>query len=580
MAFHKIKWLFISVLVLFAMFFRLFYKLPTPQLFSPPSTYKHQQFESLKQVDPRIVDRALKIEDKRFYQHHGVDLLAISRAVVADFKALKFAQWASTIDQQVIKLASQKFGNRSLSTKLEEILKAWKLNNAYTKDQILLRWINNVYFSHWIQGFESACNIYFGKDCKELFDSQLLFLFAIYQTWKSPISHFDLLKQRSLQLCRKLDLDCQNFDNLPPQTLQDLAFDFKKLDIVDLTPSKHKSKLNINPHWQTQISEIISNTKDFRRQMNMEDCCVMILDQTGNIKAMQTCRWPWDEQKSSWINWCFVPRQVGSAIKPFVYLKWMIDFGRDSKTIFDDEPFEVVDINGNVYAPKNFDLKYHGKVPLSIALGSSLNVPAVKALNQIGVENFLSFLRQLRVALGDDVKNISPDIADRLGLSVALGTYEMSVWEFTNLWRTFLVGEVWGGFWRGLRRERSEEGSEEVWREFVLGRSEEVKRSGKVWRDDVGRLELIQKVAEIVDILADNKNRLLSFGLDNNLDVHWWSGKTWTSRHFVDGRTCGINLSKKIVLCVWAGNYDQRPMKGSWIQTAGFLRNLIANKIK
>jgi len=119
---------------------------------------------------------------------------------------------------------------------------------------------------------------------------------------------------------------------------------------------------------------------------------------------------------------------------------------------------------------------------LAQALGSSLNVPAVRALHQIGVDDFLDFLAKLRQKMGDDgwQKDRQIYTSEQLGLSVALGTHPFSPWEFANLWRVFL----------GSGAEATE-----------------------------GSLQLIQKADEIVKILADNQNRLLSFGLENNLDV-------------------------------------------------------------
>ena len=262
------------------------------------------------------------------------------------------------------------------------------------------------------------------------------------------------------------------------------------------------------------------------------------MNKKWNILTMNTCRKPWDNQNNSWINGCLINRQTGSAIKPFLYLKAMLDFWWTWWTILEDKKVDFVLNWLKKYIPRNFDMKYHGKVPLAVALWSSLNVPAVTTLEKVGVQKFLNFINKLRLALWNNKKQIEADqqiyTADKLGLSAALGTYEMSPLEFTNLRRVFFTKSP----------------------------------------------DLKNKVQTLYKILSQNKNRLISFGLENNLDVNWWAVKTWTSRHFVDGWTCGINNNKQIVLCVWAGNYNQVGMTKPGSESAGFLWNLMTSRMK
>jgi len=389
--------------------------------------------------------------------------------------------------------------------------------------------------------------VYFWKSCDKLFDSEILFLFAMYQTWKNPFENFKLVKKRSYILCKYLHLDCKNFYSLPPMSKKNLQLNFPQLTFFDLLPDNVKQRLKINQNLQKKAETIIENTKGFRNAIHMWNCCILAMDKTWNIITMATCKQPWKDK--SWINPCLVKRQTGSAIKPFVYLKAMMDFWRTWGTILEDKPVNFVLNWLKKYIPRNFDMRYHWKVPLALALWSSLNVPAVTTLDKIWVENFLNFINQLRIKLWDDINQVKKDAriynAEKLGLSAALGTYEMSPLEFVNLRRLFLRSEVWG--------QKRDFSSEELW---------------EVWRD---------KINEILEILGQNKNRVISFGLDNNLNVPWWSVKTWTSRHFVDGRTCWVNKEKQIVLCVWAGNLDQTPMTKPWSESAGFLWNLVVS---
>ena len=553
----------ISIIVFFWINFFYTYK-----LINQKYTYKQEKYINLEKVPNKIRQFALKIEDKRFYQHFWVDFLAIIRAIKEDIKAWKFKQWASTIDQQVIKLSEWNFWKRWISTKLKEVFLATNLDFHYSKNNIFLYWINNVQFPYWVKGFKSACKVYFWRSCNKLFDSEILYLFAMYQTWKNPSTNFKLIKDRSYILCKYLksnweNIDCNNFYQLPP--VKKLKANFKKLTIFDLLPENIKSKLKINTKYQKLSQNIIENTVWYRKAINMQDCCVLIMNKTWNILTMNTCRKPWDNQNNSWINGCLIKRQTGSAIKPFLYLKAMLDLWWTWWTILEDKKIDFILNWLKKYIPRNFDMKYHGKVPLAVALGSSLNVPAVTTLNKIWVQKFLNFINKLRLELWDSKKQIKADqqtyTADKLGLSAALGTYAMTPVEFTNLWRTFLLN------WKLII---------DNWKwEIKNNKNNELSViDNKIIWDYVKKINILYK------ILSQNKNRLISFGLENNLDVPWWAVKTWTSRHFVDGWTCGVNKNKQIVLCVWAGNYNELGMTKPGSESAGFLWNLIASKIK
>ena len=531
---------------LFFLYLKFFpYTLPIEK-----STYKHQLYLT-GQVPDKLKNWAIAIEDKRFYHHFWIDFLAILRAIKADLEAWSFVQWASTISQQVVKLSENNFFKRGVLTKLSEIFKAINLNFHYSKNQILTYWINNVDFLNGVKGFKSACKIYFWRTCNRLFDSELLFLFATYQIWKNPFTNFYQIKKRSYILCEQLqhnwvNLHCDNLDTLPPKSKKDLKFNVPNLTSFYLYKLQHPDKIKLNKYYYDLVENILKDTKNYRKNMWIGDCCVLILNKEGKVLTMNTCRQPGDDYlKNSWVNGCLAKRQTWSAIKPFLYLLSMLKFWRTWGTVLEDKPVSFLLNWLNKYIPRNFDLKYHGDVNLAWALWNSLNVPAVLTLDKIWVENFLKFLSNLRLAFGDDPTVVAKDYEkfspDKLWLSAALWTYEMSVLEFANLWRIFLLDN------------------------FSLSKS-----YSNWW----------QAVTEIYKILSDNKNRLISFWIDNVLDVLGWAVKTWTSRHFVDGRTCSASREKQIVLCVWAGNYNGAGMKGSGVQTAGVLWNLIVGKLR
>lgn len=499
------------------------------------SSYKHMIFQS---IPKNLENYLIKIEDKRFYKHFGVDFISIIRATYKNIIWKK--QWASTIDQQVIKLSNSQFTNRNIFTKLKEILLAININFHYSKENILKYYVNNVNFPYWVKWFKSACKIFFNNECNKLYSSQLLFLIAMYQTWKNPFENFKYIKNRSKILAKYLWLDTKNYKYLPPRSIKDI---FLNIPEPKLEKNYIKyAKYNINKKREKLVNNIISSSKNYRLSKWFKDCCILIMDKNQNIKAIWVCR---NIVDWNYINSCFKKRQVWSALKPFIYLKSMIDFWYTWWTIVEDKPVTFKLDKYWLYSPKNFDMKYHWKIPISIALWNSLNIPAVLMINKIWVLNFIKFINNLRLFLSDIKTNIVRDkkkfTEENLWLSVALWTYELNTREFANLWRIFLDTNLQLQFW---------------WKKFVKATN------------------------EIVNILSQNKNRLISFWLENNLNKVWRAVKTWTSRNFTDWRTCWANKQKWIIVCVWAWNHNWLSMKTSWVNTAWWLRSLVVDWIK
>ena len=249
-------------------------------------------------------------------------------------------------------------------------------------------------FLNWVRGFKSACKIYFDKDCEKLFDSELLFLFATYQTWKNPFKNFSLIKKRSLVLCESLEKEkitnCDNWKNLPPKTKQDLKFEVGKISNFKIFQKENPTKVKENYQYFDKIEKVLENTQDFRKNMWFEDCCILVMDKTWKVLSMNVCR-KIEDKKWGWINACLRKRQTWSAIKPFLYLQAIKEFWYSKDTMLYDEPVEFVLDWEEKYIPRNFDMKYHGKVSLAQALGNSLNVPAVKIL-EILINHLVSFL--------------------------------------------------------------------------------------------------------------------------------------------------------------------------------------------
>jgi penicillin-binding protein 1C len=245
-----------------------------------------------------------------------------------------------------------------------------------------------------------------------------------------------------------------------------------------------------------------------------EDACVIVLE--GKMVRSMNIMQPFGPG-GTYVNGCLRPRQVGSAIKPFFTLLAFHTLNRNKNTQISDEPVDYFLDNGGKYAPKNFDMQYHGTVTIGEALGSSLNIPAIKTLNAVGVDKAYGLLR----TIGQHVhtREQRKDDPNLYGLALGLGVKEISPLDFALMWTIF--------------QEQTDPAFE-----YLAG-----------------------DIIQVREILSTNAYRLLSFPQENRFDLPGTYAKSGTSRNFVDGRVCGGK--KNFTVCVRVGNYSAKSMKES-----------------
>ncbi len=551
---RKKIWLFLLCGLGSFLLANLFYSYPLASLKSTTlhdkngqliSGIKIQSYESSSEIPENLKQAVMKIEDRRYYRNLGIDPIAILRAIRFNATTAGKRQWASTIPQQLVKITEQAY-KRTRKQKIKEMLIAFNLSLHHSKGKLLTAYLNQVEFLNGIRGYKSACEVYFAKPCSAFFPSELSFLIATAQTGKNPLNQqsFPLIKQRAKVLCPIAFSaeDCESREELPPLSPKELknqtsSFSHLSQYLQGQGEENQTSELDLQLH--DRIQSTIQASESYRSKAGIGDCCILVLNAEGKLRSMNTCR-PFEDEEQGQVNGCLSKRQTGSAIKPFLYLFAMDQLGLTWWSTIFDEPVSYYLDEEHVYSPKNFSLNYYGEVSLADALGNSLNIPAVKLVHEVGVEQFVSFLEDIRKKIWTPESTIAQESttfnAKNLGLSVALGTYELSPLEFAQLWRVFLANELLPEHYAATKQS-------------------------------------------ILSILSKNQHRLLSFGIDNYLDQPWWSVKSGTSRHFVDGRTCGVNPEKQTIVCVRAGNYDSSPMKESWSLTAGYLWNLVVEKV-
>lgn len=425
---------------------------------------------SIKDVSPHMIDALLAIEDQRFYEHHGLDPYRIAGAFIANVKSKRIVQGGSTITQQLVGMAKLDRSEKTLKRKLHEALIALKVENEYSKDDILEIYLNRVYFGHGAYGVEAAAQTYFGKNAKDLNIQEGALLAGIIQhPYKhSPILHPDAAKSRrevvlkamveygvltpeKAEALNKTEISLseesmEKVDIYIHQSFTDHVI-AEALEILELEeePSKlftggYRIYTTLDTRIQDKMEEVYADTANFPQGDSDEliQSAMVVLDpHTGEIKGIVGGRA--QEGKRVFNRATQSYRQPGSAFKPIVVFGPALENGYSPATVLDDYP-QAYSINGEIWAPRNYDNRYRGLVSMRTAAKYSINVWSVKMLNLIGIEAGYRFAESLGIstlvpegkyhdkglalALGGLTKGVSPlEMAGAYGAFANEGKY-------------------------------------------------------------------------------------------------------------------------------------------------------------
>ncbi len=400
---------------------------------------------------PTYVQRAfISAEDARFYDHMGVDIKRIFGAAWEDVKAGAYVQGASTISQQLIKL-SHLSNEKVMTRKMEEAVLAYQMEQRYSKDEILEMYLNYVYFGGGFYGVEAAAQGYFGRSASELTLAQGAMLAGILKSPSryAPHLHMDnSLKRRNLVLGLMRDygyIDAETCEEARREEVV-LTNDLKKNRrgyYVDLALEQACEVLNVSMdellnggyrlhtamdvNLQQHCEEIMKDGELFPEQAQNAEAALVVVDvTTGGVAALMGGR---ESTTALAFNRATrIRRQPGSVIKPIIaYAPALEEAGYTTVSMILDQP---TDFGG--YTPSNFGSKYKGWVTMREAAAQSLNVPAVKVLENIGVEAGKEFAQQLGIEF--DEKDTS--------LTLALGgfTYGVSPYQIAGAYAAFAAG--------------------------------------------------------------------------------------------------------------------------------------------
>jgi 1A family penicillin-binding protein len=510
---------------------------------------------------PLVLRQAvIATEDAGFYSHPGVDPVAIARAAFDNAGALEVRSGGSTLTQQLARNLYFDAGERaSLSPvrKAREALLALRLERALSKDQILEAYLNRAPFGNLAYGIEAAARTYFGKSARDLDLAEASLLAGMLQgpSLYDPFTRLDAAKARQADVLR-LMVEAGYIDAMTagaaaaePLVLNRTPFPIEAPHFVAwvlaqlpaLAGAEAVAAGNLRVHTSLDLALQGVAEASLARQVreladhNVGSGAVVAIDpNTGHVLAMAGSADYFDADNDGAVNSALAERQPGSAIKPVVYAA-ALEQGYSPASPLLDVPTSLTTRHGELYTPNNYDLTFHGVVPLREALASSYNVPAVRLLEVVGIDT--------AVRLGRDLGLTSMRDPADYDLSLTLGGGEVRLLDLTAAYGAFANG--------GVRVEpvailRVETADGEVIFEAPAP------TDARVLREETAYL--------VSDILSDTTARAPAFGLNSALEVSdHVAVKTGTTSDFRDNWTVGY--SRDLVVGVWAGNPDGSPMR-------------------
>ncbi len=540
-------------------------------------------FVPLDRISPYVVAATIATEDREFYNHPGFDPIAIARAFWQNYTTGEVVSGASTITQQLARalLLPEEQYERTYERKAREIVLAAEITRVYTKDEILELYLNEFNYGNLAYGIGAAAETYFNTTAEQLTLGQASFLAGIPQ---SP-GVYDVYTNRESTLARQQQVvllmleasqmkNCIYVSNRPNepvcvnetvalQAIQEIeGYTFQvtqdsmryphwvqyirslletKYDPQTIYRSGFTVYTTLDPALQDQAQAVVTaQVANLAGRNAFNGALVAIRPSTGEILAMVGSPDFYDEAHAGQINMAISPRQPGSSIKPLTYVA-AFEKGWTPSTLIWDVPSDFPpsgDPNDTrpPYQPVNYDGRFHGPVPLRSALANSYNIPAVKALQHVGIygdSGLISFAQRLGINTLD-----RPDY----GLSLTLGGGEVTLLDMTSAFGTFgnngvRVPPV------AITKIVDHEGN--VIEEYVPNPGSQVIRPEHAYL--------------ISSILSDNEARTPMFGPASPLALPFQvAAKTGTTNDFRDNWTVGY--TPDLAVGVWIGNADYTEM--------------------
>jgi penicillin-binding protein 1C len=531
---------------------------------------------SLTEIPQCLIDATLAAEDQRFWTHHGVDWRASLRATGQLLRHRRVVSGASTLTQQLLKQVQPR--SRTLFPKLLESLQALRLEQVWSKQQILTAYLNRIDYGNRRRGCAAAAAFYFDRRLPDLSPAEAAFLAGLPQapTRLNPHRHFERARQRQQWILARMRAAGRLTEaeyvraGAAPLRLRSPIADFLAPHFADLVLQTHAPRLaahgggplttTLDLELQRQAEQVLRRQIDRLRPHQAHHGAVVILDvPTGDVRALVGSP-DFFAVPAGQVNGAWARRSAGSTFKPFTYLI-ALEQGATPATIVADVPTEFPTPTG-VFAPLNYDRRWLGPTRYRVALANSLNLPAVKVLEAIGGPGVL--LERLQAC---GLTTLDQPAAF-YGLGLTIGNAEARLLELANAYACLAR--------LGLHRpyrllvetpvsdtatpqaspepvvRASRLHSEVLWSPGMAAEAKEASPGRRVFEAGPAWL--------VADILSDNAARARAFGLDSPLRFDFpVACKTGTSTAFRDNWAFGY--TPEFVVAVWVGNFDGTPMQ-------------------
>jgi len=553
----------IILLVFLTISFLLFwFCLPKP-LFNSPTSYViddadgqllgaaiatdgQWRFPPNAEVPEKFKQCIITFEDKRFMHHPGVDLLALGRAIKQDFHSRKVESGGSTITMQVIRLATK--DKRTFVNKAKEIFMAMRLECRYKKSEILSLYASNAPFGSNVVGLDAASWRYFGRSPDKLSWGEMAAM-AVLPNSPSLVNpgknRATLLKKRN-QLLDKLSeqgvidattASLAKLEPVPdqPMPLPQIAPHLLQRFKVDSQANRFgdtRLRTTIHTNLQRQVNQILERHHQLLKANDINNIAAVVLDvETGATLAYAgNISHPEDTLMQSDVDVVNAPRSPGSTLKPLLYASAMHDGLILPNSLLPDIPTQILSFH-----PKNFDLVYDGAVPASQALARSLNVPAVRLLQEYKTERFYDLLHKVGMTTLNKP-------ADHYGLSLILGGGENTLWELAGSYAD--MARVLNHYNKYNGKYDPADYHNPVY-SVMPAKKPDLQKTGLI---DAGSIYYTLQAME--EVMRPGEEMLWN-RFSSTQRIAW---KTGTSFGFRDGWAIGI--TPKYVVAVWVGNTD------------------------
>ncbi|MBI3290484.1 PBP1A family penicillin-binding protein [Candidatus Microgenomates bacterium] len=545
---------------------------------------------ALAQIPPSVQQATIAIEDAEFYNHPGFSLRGILRAA-QKIVTRGEVQGGSTITQQLVKNALLT-NEKTFTRKIKEVITAVRAEYKYSKNEILEMYLNEVSYGGASYGIEEASRFYFGKGASDLTLAQAALLAGLpgAPSKFSPLANQQAAKERqTLVLDRIAQEGYITLERAAEAKSEELNFVGQKgpikaphfvMYVKQLLAETYGEQYieqggltvttSLDLNLQEQAQNIVSQeVTDLARLRVGNGAAIVTHPGTGEVLAMVGSRDYFDLTRGGNFNVTTASRQPGSSIKPVNY-SYALSHGYTPASIIDDSPVTYEGKGSIPYSPKNYDGKFRGRVSLRTALGSSLNVPAVKVLASYGVDKMVEQGKLMGITTWND--------PSRFGLSLTLGGGEVKMTDVA------VVYGVLANYGRNVPLNpilKVTDSNGKVLEENECGKVSETQNSKSKTQaslifnilvstvlaelapdDQCGNQVLDPRVGfQITDILHDNAARTPTFGpssllvIPNHPEV---AVKTGTTQNLRDN--WAIGYTKDVLVATWVGNNDNTPM--------------------